>query len=394
MTPPCFIVAIAQFLFFFLSSKTRQEYLTGGTRPRENVLFSPVDQCFVCAYRTHARGAGWESWSGGEQRAKQAIRRLCNTPVHCARSQTSRHLSSPCEHACTVPSRTSLPRRTRCPQLATHSAHCHVFQLLVGLDQSKRGTTDDVLHYTRRKPRPLATLHWRASLVPSVLPALCGTAATGAGVGDSEPSALRGVGDSWPLAAFSRGRLGAGDKHKAPPPCGRRLCASYVTEARGGGASSLVYCTVEHRVPGRLVVVAVVCYGIIDSQTDSARRTWPADWHISQPSDESEQKYRSRSEKVGPFLIIWHRYFCWRFYSVKSVDYFLTAAAHFLLFVANWTMADEQRYQFQSLFICMFPLLLVAMLLLVLLLSKLFCVPREFLVTFIRIQLPVSSDRK
>lgn len=141
------------------------------------------------------------------------------------------------------------------------------------------------------KTTPLGYPTWRASLVSSVPPALCGTAATGAGVGNvSEPSALRGVWDSWPLAVFSRGRLGAGDKHKAPPPCGRRLCASYVTQARGGGASSLVYCTVEHCVPGRLVVAAVVCYGIIGSQTDTARRTWPADWHISQPSDESEQK--------------------------------------------------------------------------------------------------------
>lgn len=69
------------------------------------------------------------------------------------------------------PSHGSTARRTRCPQLATHSAHSHVFQLLVGLGQSKRRTSDDVLHYGRLKPRPLCYPTWRASLVLSVPPA-------------------------------------------------------------------------------------------------------------------------------------------------------------------------------------------------------------------------------
>lgn len=69
-----------------------------------------------------------------------------------------------------------------------------------------------------------------------------------------------------------------------------------------GGASSRVYCTVEHRVPGRLVVAAV-CYGIVDAQTDTARRTQThrvADPRtLPRPSDGSEEKYRPPELKVG-----------------------------------------------------------------------------------------------
>lgn len=86
------------------------------SRRGTNVLFAPFE---------HARRAGWEPWSGGELRAKQPIRRLCNTPVHCASSLTLRHLSSPCEHACTVPSRTSLPRKHSTAN--TMSSTCHTF---------------------------------------------------------------------------------------------------------------------------------------------------------------------------------------------------------------------------------------------------------------------------
>lgn len=65
------------------------------------------------------------------------------------------HANMPALYRASPPSHRSTTRRTRCPQLATHSAHSHVFQLLVGLDQSKRSTSDDVLHYADYNHAPL-----------------------------------------------------------------------------------------------------------------------------------------------------------------------------------------------------------------------------------------------
>lgn len=65
------------------------------------------------------------------------------------------------------------------------------------------------------------------------------------------------------------------DTRQVPPPsCGRRRCASFVTGARGAGRR--VSCMVPWNTAfqaGRLVVLAVVCDGIVDAQTDAARRT-------------------------------------------------------------------------------------------------------------------------
>lgn len=144
------------------------------------------DKCFVCAFQTRAqygrrvliRRGGW---AAGQPTPSDGY---VTTPVHCARK-----LHVTCLPPANMPalyravqSRTSLPAAA-----ALHGEHDvlnlpHIrhavtfFQLLVALDQSATITTDDVLRYSRVKPRPLRSPTWRASRVSSILPhPLCGS---------------------------------------------------------------------------------------------------------------------------------------------------------------------------------------------------------------------------
>lgn len=175
--------------------------MTGGTRPRENVLFSSGEQ-MICLRHSSRR-------AGRDGSLDQAA--SCGPSNPSAGYVTHQHTAlalklhvtrlPPCEHACTVPSRASLPRRTRCPQLATHSALSHVFQLLVGLGQSETSTADDVLHYgpTKATPPPLPYMASEPRPECSSCPPFCGCARPRppeGGLGILASRLLRGVGGS------------------------------------------------------------------------------------------------------------------------------------------------------------------------------------------------------